>query len=339
MGNDELRLVKGSQAKTGILKESSDFSQLGAVERLTLRNVRFKSNTVGASRSTQQVKEPKVYNYNTWTLILTCPSQQAEFTAYLRKKTRSYASVLLPAIAVMCIASFGLLLMPEGLTRQTLTMILALYGVPVVFAGVIFTFSKKYAWLAELIGPGMTLPFAISLLVFNTVASVPEELYRVQYMAIATLYAITALFLSTSYFKHLIFRLSMTLLMLGALLAFRISVEEEFSVIAYILMNVACIPMVETTIYINVKAQLKLFVLLKNSEREQKQLANLLDTVPDNVFICTKGSESSESQRIYANLKMNTFFGGDIVNYKKDDKFLQKKSMLKSVTKSTQPGT
>ena len=125
--------------------------------------------------------------------------------------------------------------------------------------------------------------------------------------------------------------------MLGSLLAFRISTGEDFSVIAYIITNLACIPMVEITIYINFKAQLKLFVLLKISEREQMQLANLLNTVPDNVFICSKGTESQAMQSLYANLKMNTFFGGDIVNYKKDGKFF-KTSMLKSVAKVAEAG-
>lgn len=116
------------------------------------------------------------------------------------------------------------------------------------------------------------------------------------------MYVITALFLSTSYFWSYVFRVSLFLLTIVSQLVVRVSIGDDFSVIAFIFTNLAYMLMIEVTIYINVKAQLKLFVLLKRSEREQMQLANLLNTMPDNVLICTKGSESQESQGIYANL-------------------------------------
>lgn len=50
------------------------------------------------------------------------------------------------------------------------------------------------------------------------------------------------------------------------------------------------------------------------------QLANLLDSVPGSVFICTKSKESQTPHSVYANLNMNTFFGCDIVNYRSSSK-------------------
>lgn len=42
----------------------------------------------------------------------------------------------------------------------------------------------------------------------------------------------------------------------------------------------------------------------------------MLDAVPDSVFICTKNTQNNEAkpQALYANLKMNAFFGCDVVN-------------------------
>ena len=47
---------------------------------------------------------------------------------------------------------------------------------------------------------------------------------------------------------------------------------------------------------------------------KQEQLANLLNSVPDNVLICTKGNEHHQLQPIYANARINQFFGKSVVN-------------------------
>lgn len=145
----------------GILKEPSDFSQQAAVDRLALSSVRFKKDTVGASRRTQGYTKPK--DYNTWTLILTNPSQQAEFAGYLRKKSRSYAKVFLTIIGVICLFGIAALFLPEGATKQTLVQVLILFGVSALIAAVMFVCSGRYTWLVELIGPSLHLSFAMCL--------------------------------------------------------------------------------------------------------------------------------------------------------------------------------
>lgn len=148
-----------------------------------MRSVRFKKDTVKASRIAQRVVKTKAYN--TCTLILTKPSQQAEFTTYLRNKTRGYASVLLPVIATLCLVAVGSLMMPESLTRQTLIQVIILFGFPVLIAGLIYAFSRKYIWLAEGIGPGLSTTFAICIVLLNVFSDIPDELMRVQYLSIA----------------------------------------------------------------------------------------------------------------------------------------------------------
>ena len=73
----------------------------------------------------------------------------------------------------------------------------------------------------------------------------------------------------------------------------------------------------ETSLYLNTKQKLQLFVRMKKSEQQEKQLAELLDAVPDCVLICSKDqeAEAKPSQSIYANFKMNDFYGQDVVNY------------------------
>ena len=54
----------------------------------------------------------------------------------------------------------------------------------------------------------------------------------------------------------------------------------------------------------------------------------LLDSVPDNVIICSRGNKKRPAKALYANLRTTTFFGSDVVNYRTNQK---KKSMLKAV--------
>ena len=56
-----------------------------------------------------------------------------------------------------------------------------------------------------------------------------------------------------------------------------------------------------------------------------------MDAVPDSVFICDNNTDNSNSA-IYANRKMNAFFGRDVVSTNKEvSSTNKKKSWLKSV--------
>lgn len=46
--------------------------------------------------------------------------------------------------------------------------------------------------------------------------------------------------------------------------------------------------LLEAAQYLNTKQKLQLFVRMKKSEQQEKQLAELLDAVPDCVLICSK---------------------------------------------------
>ena len=51
---------------------------------------------------------------------------------------------------------------------------------------------------------------------------------------------------------------------------------------------------------------------MKITDLQQKQLSNLLDTVPDKVLICSPVPEGGVAEGIYSNRKMNEFFGGNM---------------------------
>ena len=54
--------------------------------------------------------------------------------------------------------------------------------------------------------------------------------------------------------------------------------------------------------------------------QQQEQLSNLLDTVPDQVMICSKGDDSHFTEVLYTNRSFSTFYGWNYDFSKKQDK-------------------
>ena len=52
---------------------------------------------------------------------------------------------------------------------------------------------------------------------------------------------------------------------------------------------------------------------MKVTEMHQKQMLNLLDSVPDKVLICKDSQEGLNPKCVYSNRKMNELFGRDLV--------------------------
>ena len=57
----------------------------------------------------------------------------------------------------------------------------------------------------------------------------------------------------------------------------------------------------ETIFYTNHRAEAKLFLLVKVTSKQEGQLLNLLDTVPDKVLICSKMRDAHTVKGIYNN--------------------------------------
>jgi len=70
----------------------------------------------------------------------------------------------------------------------------------------------------------------------------------------------------------------------------------------------------EVIFYVQMKAQVKLFIAGKVIDFQEKQLMNMLDTVPDKVLVCTiERHDKAQSKHIFNNRQMNDFFGESFV--------------------------
>ena len=144
---------------------------------------------------------------------------------------------------------------------------------------------------------------------------------------IIVIYLSFAFFVSATYMWSFLARTVFLIPSMTIFIVHRVKMDDEFNPVQGWLTIAFMYAMVELIQYTSMKAKAKLFYQLKRSEQQQRQMADLLDAVPDSVLICSKGSHEQHLRPIYANSKTSAFFGKDIFNYNAP----RKKSMLKSV--------
>jgi len=93
----------------------------------------------------------------------------------------------------------------------------------------------------------------------------------------------------------------------------------------YVLLGLLC----EIAFYLQMRSKANLFLQLQLVKAQQTQLKDVLDLVPESVFVCTKGCEQHPSRPVFANSKTNKFFGADIMKVSKNRKGLTRMDPLK----------
>lgn len=82
----------------------------------------------------------------------------------------------------------------------------------------------------------------------------------------------------------------------------------------------------EIVFYVQMKAQVKLFLASQKIKIQEKQLLSLLDSVPDKVLVCSLDRDTDLRPRpIYNNLRMQEFFGNSLVTTAERKKSDQKR--------------
>ena len=69
----------------------------------------------------------------------------------------------------------------------------------------------------------------------------------------------------------------------------------------------------EIIFFVQAKSNARLFLANKVTQFQQKQLFNLLDSVPDKVLICSRNTEGMTPKATYSNRQMRDFLGSDPV--------------------------
>ena len=94
--------------------------------------------------------------------------------------------------------------------------------------------------------------------------------------------------------------------------------EESFPAIAILTIGML---IVETLFFVQEKAQVRLFMASKVIKLQEKQLLDVLDSVPDNVLVCSNEQDKDiRPQPLYNNRQMREFFGGSLVSTRANKK-------------------
>ena len=78
-------------------------------------------------------------------------------------------------------------------------------------------------------------------------------------------------------------------------------------------MNILLVILVEGSNYYCIRSKAQLFLRLKVTSMQERQLSHLMDSMPDKFLISTLAHEARAPKSIYSNKQMNTFFGCDMV--------------------------
>lgn len=112
-------------------------------------------------------------------------------------------------------------------------------------------------------------------------------------------------FMSCSYLPHTIFRILVVITFSMTVIRHRVAMGDEIDTSSTSVFAFVNVIILELGCYNTFKAMAKLFIESKSNEKRQIQLEQLLNTVPDNVLICSKNKEGQAPIGIYGNERIN----------------------------------
>ena len=93
--------------------------------------------------------------------------------------------------------------------------------------------------------------------------------------------------LNATYHTNFVIRLIFYAAIRGSTDAERVK-TEKVDAVSVLAMNIMAWIVVETIFHVQYRAQVKLYLMMDSAAFQQRQLHDLLDSVPDKVLICTK---------------------------------------------------
>lgn len=194
-------------------------------------------------------------------------------------------------------------------------MLLILHSILALSAALNLLIAKKSPQFVQYIGVFLNVGLLLSIFLINT--SLLFKITMTSQMRTQQFYLTSLYFLALSslinvrYLRDLVLRLTCFTLVLVIHFMGRTK-EEMQSPGSAAGASFVFVLIVECISYLNSKGKAKLFLRMACTKIQEKQLFNLLDTVPDKVLICSPRRPDSRHTLIYANRQMTQFYGGSI---------------------------
>ena len=141
-----------------------------------------------------------------------------------------------------------------------------------------------------------------------------DEFYHLSLFDVILVYWLFYVGLLTTQFKwHSILRIFILVPAFVTLMALS-GVQEFKEAFSYAVFTLVVAAIGELIFYVQMKAQVKLFIASQVIEMQERQLLNMLDTVPDKVLVCSiERKDDLKAQPLYNNRQMKEFFGQSLV--------------------------
>ena len=168
-----------------------------------------------------------------------------------------------------------------------------LFGLPSFLSIIIIFLSNKREALLCLLSPIYFVSVSIMFVVVNMTGLVGEHntttrQQQIYYLMIS--YASLGQFILSTQLVNFIVRILYVFSMTIYLVTNRYLHGDENNLVAAVVLLLYFTLFCESSIYINMKARARLFLKMRTSKQQQKQLLDLLDSMPDSVLLCTKGT-------------------------------------------------
>ena len=208
----------------------------------------------------------------------------------------------------------------DGQTKKAMMQYIVIMLPASILPGVLLMISFRWIKLVEFVGPLILLTAGLMILLINTemiALDLDRHIRQTQSFSLCVLQCIVILFTGATYFPHMIFRTCFLFTWIISLEIYRSNLGDDNTVATNILFIGSAMITIEISIYSSYKSKAELFVRIQESEQQRYQLAQLLDAVPDSVFICSKqknvplGGKKQAIKAKYSNRKMTQFFGYD----------------------------
>ena len=195
-----------------------------------------------------------------------------------------------------------------------MVMLISLGG-PALGLALCLLVSKKFEIFCDFLGPAMYVPFTVSSLTMMFTSSFNVDQGKNENFALMNicfiLYFLYIGFMNSGFLFQMLARVTVHQITLVTLQIGRMQNDSHDN--TGIFFSIFILIYAEFVFYLQLKAQAKLFLSMKVTGMQQKQMFNLLDTVPDKVLICSQAKEKSRPEAIYSNRQMNEFFGKNLV--------------------------
>lgn len=237
-----------------------------------------------------------------------------EYSRYQREEVYERGKILIPVFFFFMI---GLLVKLTGESDdkyQETKLLISLNGCPTICFALSLFLASKNRICVEILGPILFGSYTMVVIVTSLIGLIDSSTKAMRSLILGQgliYYLIYLGILNVRFLHHFIIRTLFNLICMMTISLERVKNNEStFWQATYLVLFGTVVS--EMIFYVQYNAQAKLYLSLKVTDFQQKQLFNVLDTVPDKVLIVSRGSDQKLAKAEYANRKIQNFFGSDL---------------------------